>query len=145
MMRTQKKFFRDIKGTSFKAFQAGIAVVDPDTPQRIAQQARQLKASDTVMFCTYTDGWSPEAQKFRLGRKCLQQVLSNSRCKVRILTKNVAVRDDFDLIQQYAGRIELSMSLTAPPYAGPAPAFIACGYGPILFKSPVVPWPMPGF
>ena len=115
MMRTQKTIFKNIKGSSFKAFQAGIAVVDPDTPERIAEKARLLKASDTVMFCTYTDGWSPEAQKFQLGRKCLQKLLTTSRCKVRILTKNAAVQDDFDLIRQYADRVELSLSLTAPP------------------------------
>ena len=115
MMRTQTKIFKTIKGSSFKAFQAGIAVVDPDTPGRIALQAHRLKPTDTVMFCTYTDGWSPEAQKFQLGRKCLQEVLTTSRCMVRILTKNAAVRDDFDLMQQYADRVELSLSLTAPP------------------------------
>ena len=115
MMRTQTKIFNHIKGSSFKAFQAGVAVVDPHTPERVALTARRLKPSDTVMFCTYTDGWSPEAQKFQLGRKCLQEVLTTSSCKVRILTKNAAVRDDFDLMQQYADRIELSLSLTAPP------------------------------
>lgn len=115
MMRTQTKIFKNIEGSSFKAFQAGIAVVDPDTPRRIALKARRLKPSDTVIFCTYTDGWSPEAQKFQLGRKCLQEILTTSRCKVRILTKNAAVQDDFDLIRQYADRVELSLSLTAPP------------------------------
>ncbi|MGD8446474.1 MAG: hypothetical protein PVI94_23435 [Desulfobacterales bacterium] len=115
MMRTQKSIFKNIKGSSFKAFQAGIAVVDPDTPERTAEKAHLLKASDSVMFCTYTDGWSPEAQKFQLGRKCLQEVLTTSRCMVRILTKNAAVQDDFDLIRQYADQVELSLSLTAPP------------------------------
>jgi DNA repair photolyase len=115
MMRTQTKIFKNIKGSSFKAFQAGIAVVDPHTPKRIALGARRLTPSDTVMFCTYTDGWSPEAQKFQLGRKCLQEVLTTSRCKIRILTKNAAVKGDFDLIRQYADRVELSLSLTAPP------------------------------
>ena len=89
--------------------------MDPDTPGRIPEKAGRLKPSDTVMFCTYTDGWSPEAQKFQLGRKCLRKVLTTSSCKVRILTKNAAVRDDFDLMQQYADRVELSLSLTAPP------------------------------
>ncbi len=115
MMRTQQTVFKPIKGSSFKAFQAGIAVVDPDTPRRIALDARRLKPTDTVIFCSYTDGWSPEAQKFQLGRKCLQKLLTTSRCKVRILTKNAAVKKDFDLIQQYADRVEVSLSLTAPP------------------------------
>ena len=115
MMRTQGEIFKKIKGSSFKAFQAGIAVVDPDTPERIAQKATRLKSSDTVMFCTYTDGWSPEAKKYQLGRKCLQKVLTTSSCKVRILTKNAAVRKDFDLLQQYSKRVELALSLTAPP------------------------------
>ncbi|CAB1078249.1 hypothetical protein D1AOALGA4SA_6005 [Olavius algarvensis Delta 1 endosymbiont] len=115
MMRTQKKVFKDIKGTSFKAFQAGIAVVDPTTPQRIAPAARRLQPSDTVMFCTYTDGWSPEAQKFDLGRRCLRQILTTAGCRVRILTKNAAVKGDFDVMQQFADRVELSLSLTAPP------------------------------
>ena len=114
-MRTQKEIFKRIKGSSFKAFQAGIAVVDPHTPGRIALKAGRLKPSDTVMFCTYTDGWSPEAQKFQLGRKCLRKLLTTSRCKVRVLTKNAAVKAEFDLMQQYADRVELSLSLTAPP------------------------------
>jgi DNA repair photolyase len=114
MMRTQQKIFKKIKGSSFRAFQAGIAVVDPDTPRRISLKSHRLKPSDTVMFCTYTDGWSPEAQKFQLGRNCLRAVLTTSRCKVRILTKNAAVQNDFDLLEQYADRVELSLSLTAP-------------------------------
>lgn len=115
MMRTQQKIFKNIQGSAFKAFQAGIAVVDPDTPNRLDAEARRLKSSDTVMFCTYTDGWSPEAQKYQLGRRCLQKILTISSCKVRILTKNAAVQNDFDLIEQYADRVELSLSLTAPP------------------------------
>ena len=115
MMRTQQKIFKQIKGSSFKAFQAGIAVVDPDTPNRIALKTSQLKHSDTVMFCTYTDGWSQETQKYQLGRNCLKKILMTSRCKVRILTKNAAVQNDFDLLEQYADRVELSLSLTAPP------------------------------
>ena len=115
IMRTQQSFFRAAAGSSFKAFQAGIAVVDPDTPKRIKAAARRLKPSDTVMFCTYTDGWSPEAQKYRLGRNCLQQLLTTSRCKIRILTKNAAIRNDLDLLARYADRVELSLSLTAPP------------------------------
>ena len=115
MMRTQQTVFKRIKGSSFKAFEAGIGVVDPHTPERIAQQASRLNSSDTVMFCTYTDGWSPEARKFELGKKCLREILTNSKCKVRILTKNAAVKIDFDLLQQHAERVELALSLTAPP------------------------------
>jgi DNA repair photolyase len=114
MIRTHR-FFKQTKRTSFESFQAGIAVVDPETPDRIAKSARRLKSSDTVMFCTSTDGWSPEAQSFQLGRKCLVQLLEKSKCNVRILTKNTAVRKDFDLLKRHADRIELSLSLTAPP------------------------------
>ncbi len=132
MMRTQTKVFKNIKGSSFKAFEAGIAVVDPDTPKRIAQKARRLKPSDTVMFCSYTDGWSPEAQKFQLGRKCLQEVMTTSRCKIRILTKNAAVQADFDLIRQYADRVELSLSLTAPPSKNSLMRIIEPNASPVL-------------
>lgn len=55
------------------------------------------------------------SQKYQLGRRCLQKLLITSRCKVRILTKNAAVKGDFDIIARYADRVELSLSLTAPP------------------------------
>lgn len=103
MMRTQQ-FFKQINVTSFQAFQAGIAVVDRDTPVRTAESARRLGPDNTVLFCTCTDGWSPEAQKFQLGRRCLEALLENSRCKVRILTKNAAVREDFDLLKRQQSR-----------------------------------------
>jgi len=49
-----------------------------------------------------------------LGFGCLYELFENSNCKVRILTKNVAVVKDFELLEYYKERVFFSMSLTAP-------------------------------
>lgn len=113
LLRTHN-IFQEINVSSFQAMEQGIAIVDPWTPKRITKSAYKLKSTDTVMLSTITDAWSPEAQQYNLGRKCLEVLLAHSNCKVRILTKNAAVRNDYDLISKFHDRVELSLSLTAP-------------------------------
>ena len=111
LIRTHKVF----KEIGRSAFEGNYSIVDPETPERIRQDLHRFKPTDTVMLSTTTDAWSPEAQEFNLGRKCLELLLRGSSCQVRILTKNVAVIKEFDLIAEYRDRVWLSLSITAPP------------------------------
>lgn len=95
------------------AFEEGFAISDPGIVERL--DSRELKKSDTVMLCTLSDGWSPEAHELRLGSKSLKHVLETSEANVRILTKNVNVRDDFDFIEKYKNRVHFGMSITGLP------------------------------
>jgi DNA repair photolyase len=96
-------------------FDNNYAIVDPDIAEKVAHDASSKKQRGLVQLCTIVDAWSPEAQQYQLGRKCLQAILSQSDWSVRILTKNAAVRNDFDLIRKYSNRVLLGLSITAPP------------------------------
>ena len=100
------------------AFTNNMAVVDPDTLARVEKDLRKLKPSDVVQLSTTTDAWSPEAQKHGLGRACLKALLEESECQVRVLTKNSAVANEFDLIEQHRDRVLVGLSLTASPSKG---------------------------
>lgn len=113
LLRTHA-LFREMGVSSFRFFEQGGSVVDPWTAIRVGRQINKLTAEDMVMISTITDCWSPEAQKHNLGRKILEQVLVNSKCQVRILTKNVAVANDFDIIKQFGDRIRVGLSITGP-------------------------------
>lgn len=127
---------------SFKAagrspFENGYAIVDPETPARVAAAARRFKGQrGLIQLCTLTDAWSPEAQEYNLGRRCLEAILAEPGWTVRILTKNGAVRKDFDLIERYRDRVVVGLSITAnadqahaistvEPYASPIPERVA--------------------
>jgi DNA repair photolyase len=96
-------------------FDNDYAIVDPTTHQRVAHDARRIKNRGMVQLCTIADAWSPEAQEYNLGRKCLEAILSEPGWTVRILTKNAAVENDFDLICKYRDRVLLGMSITGTP------------------------------
>jgi DNA repair photolyase len=113
LLRTHA-LFRDMGISSFQYFAEGGSVVDPWTAIRVGRQIRSLTENDMVMISTITDCWSPEAQKHNLGRKILEQVLINSKCQVRVLTKNAAVQNDFDIIKQFGDRIRIGLSITSP-------------------------------
>lgn len=95
-------------------FALGYAIVDPTTPERVARDAAKLRQRGLVQLCTTVDAWSPEAQQYGLGRKCLEVILSQPGWTVRILTKNAAVMDDFDFIEKHRDRVLVGLSLTAP-------------------------------
>jgi len=114
LLRTRSKLFPEYDGSAFKAFAAGAAVVDPNTPDRLGRELAALKPTDTVMLSTLTDAWSPEAQEYDLGRRCLEKILGGSTAKVRVLTKNAAVAKDVDLLAEYRDRVVLGLSITAP-------------------------------
>ncbi|BAH73593.1 SPL family radical SAM protein [Solidesulfovibrio magneticus] len=114
ILRTQSKLFPEYDGSAFKAFAAGAAAVDPTTPDRLGPELAALKPTDTVMLSTLTDAWSPEAQEFDLGRRCLEKLLRESKARVRILTKNAAVVNELDLLAEFRERVILGLSITAP-------------------------------
>ncbi len=96
-------------------FTGGYAIVDPDTPERVARDAKRIRKRGVIQLCATVDAWSPEAQEHDLGRRCLEAILAEPRWTVRILTKNAAVAQDFDLIQKHADRVLVGLSLTATP------------------------------
>ena len=84
MLRTNPVF----KRLGLSPFDNLYAIVDPDTPKRIAYDACKKKKRGMVQLCTIVDAWAPEAQDYDLGRKCLEAILSEPGWTVRILTKN---------------------------------------------------------
>ena len=96
-------------------FDTGYAIVDPSTPERVATDARRMRKRGLIQLCTTVDAWSPEAQAHDLGRRCLEAILAESDWTVRILTKNVAVAKDFDLIEKHRDRVLVGLSITSTP------------------------------
>jgi DNA repair photolyase len=96
-------------------FGFGYAIIDPNTSDRIASDARRIRERGMIQMCTLSDAWSPVAQRYQLGRRCLEAILSQPGWTVRILTKNAAVANDFDLIAQHRDRVLVGLSLTGTP------------------------------
>jgi DNA repair photolyase len=68
-----------------------------------------------IQLCTIVDAWAPEAQELDLGRRCLAAILAEPGWTVRILTKNAAVANDYDLIEEYRDRVLVGLSITGTP------------------------------
>lgn len=100
------------KELGLNAYELGYAILDPDKPAKIAADAARIKKPGTVQLCTTVDAWDPAAQKYDLGRRCLEALLLEPGWTVRILTKNAAVVDDFDLVKKHRGRVLVGLSLT---------------------------------
>jgi DNA repair photolyase len=111
MVRAHNAF----KQLGVSAFDTDYTIVDPDTPIRVAHDAKHIKSRGTIQLCTISDAWSPEALEYDLGRKCLEAILSEPDWTIRILTKNAAVEKHFDIISTYRDRILLGLSVTATP------------------------------
>lgn len=111
LLRMHKSF----KEAGKSPFADEYAIVDPKVPERVARDAKKIRKRGKIQLCTTADAWSPEAQKYNLGRRCLEAILSQPEWTVRILTKNKAVEKDFDLIEKYKDRISLGISITATP------------------------------
>ena len=101
--------------TGENPFGFGYAIVDPTTPERVAKDAQRLRKRGMVQLCTLVDAWAPEAKEHNLGRRCLEAILSESGWTIRILTKNAAVREDFDLIERHRDRVLVGLSITGIP------------------------------
>lgn len=96
-------------------FGTGFSIVDPDMPEKVATNARRARNRGVVQLCTTVDAWAPEAQKHNIGRRCLEAILAEPGWTVRILTKNAAVVDDFDVIRKHRDRVLVGLSLTGTP------------------------------
>ena len=96
-------------------FAEGYALVDPTTPERIRRDARRLRNRGMIQLCTIVDAWAPEAQELDLGRRCLEAILAEPGWTIRILTKNAAVANDYDLIEKHRDRVLVGLSITGTP------------------------------
>lgn len=94
-------------------FGRGYAIVDPSTPERVARDAARITKRGRVQLCTTVDAWAPEALEHELGRRCLAAILSQPGWSVRVLTKNVAVVEDFGFMEQHRDRILVGVSITS--------------------------------
>lgn len=106
------KAFKQIGRSSMSA---GFSVIDPEMPDKVAQDAKRIKKRGVVQLCTTVDAWAPDAQEYDLGRRCLEAILAQPGWTVRILTKNAAVAEDFDLIKKHRDRVLVGISLTGTP------------------------------
>jgi len=95
-------------------YTTGMAIVDPKTPDRLRKDIPALTGEDVVQICTLDDAWSPEARRYRLGRKCLEVVLEATPAQVRVLTKSHHVQEDFDLIRKHRDRVIVGLSTGTP-------------------------------
>ena len=109
MLRCHEAF----KKVGENPFGFGYAIVDPDLPERVAKNAANMRRRGIVQLCTTVDAWAPTAQKYDLGRRCLEALLAQPGWTVRILTKNAAVVNDFDLIRKHKDRVLVGLSLTS--------------------------------
>ncbi len=92
----------------------GYAMVDPSIAERIAKDAKcHRKNRGLVQVCTTTDAWAPECQHENLGRKICEGILREPDWSIRVLTKNAAVREEFDLFYKYKDRVIVGISITA--------------------------------
>lgn len=96
------------------AYRKGYAIIDSHTPERIRRNVPKLTEDDVVQLCTLDDAWSPEAQKYKIGRKCLEVLLNETLAQVRILTKNAAVAEDFDVCKAHRDRVIVGLSTGVP-------------------------------
>ena len=107
-------FFQKIGKTSFTR---GYADVDPDTPIRVAKKAKSIKMKDRgiIELSTLSDAWCHLSQQHDIGRRCLEAILQEPKWQIRILTKNKAVANDFDVVKNYRDRVLVGLSLTGTP------------------------------
>ena len=91
------------------------AIVDPHIDDLVRHDSKSMRKRGMVQLCTIVDAWAPEGLMYDLGRKCLEAILAEPGWTVRILTKNVAVMKDFDVIQRHRDRVLFGMSITGTP------------------------------
>ncbi len=109
MLRTHPVFQKIGKSS----FEQGYAVIDSDIASKVAQDAKSKRKRGLVQLCTTVDAWGPAAQQYGLGRQCLQALLAEDSWDVRVLSKNAALENDFDLIKQHKERVLVGLSITS--------------------------------
>ena len=95
------------------SYEQGYAVIDPDIADKVAHDAKHKRKRGLVQLCTTVDAWCPAAQEYGLGRQCLQALLTENEWQVRVLSKNAAVENDFDLIKRHKDRVIVGLSVTS--------------------------------
>lgn len=130
---TQLRMHPSFRESGESPFEFGYAIVDPDTPERVAADAKSIRLDKRgmVQLSTTVDSWAPEAQKYNLGHRCLEAILQQERWTVRVLTKSAAVTDDFELITKYRDRVMVGISLTGTSAKGNQVAVIEPNASPI--------------
>jgi DNA repair photolyase len=108
MLRMHKAFKKHRKSP----FASGYSIIDPDISEKVAKDAKRKRNRGLVQLCTTVDAWAPDAQEYDLGRRCLEALLAEPGWTVRILTKNAAVAEDFDLIKKHKDRVLVGISIT---------------------------------
>ena len=108
MLRRHKAFEKLGKSS----FDSGYSIIDPSIPEKVAEDAKRKRNRGLVQLCTTVDAWAPDAQEHDLGRRCLEALLAEPGWTVRILTKNAAVAEDFDVIKKHKDRVLVGISLT---------------------------------
>jgi len=96
-------------------FGFGYAIIDPSVLDRVAKDAKHKTKRGMVQLCTVVDAWAPEAHEAQLGIKCLRSILAEPGWTVRILSKNVSLKEDLSFMQSYRRRILVGMSITGTP------------------------------
>lgn len=96
------------------AFEQGFSAIDPNIWKLVKRDAAKTKMSkrNIVMVSTIADSWAPEALKHKLGRKIVSSILEEDGWKVRVLTKNPGVEEDFDLFMAHPDRVMISLTTT---------------------------------
>lgn len=134
MLRTHVAF----KKLGVSPFENNYAIIDPDTPKRVARDAQNKRRRGLVQICTIVDAWSPEAQQYDLGRRCLEAILSQPGWTIRVLTKNAAIKNDFDVIEKHKDRVLVGLSVTALPVRSDAISVIEPNASPIQERIKVL-------
>jgi len=122
---------RAFKEIGRSSMSSGFSVIDPEIPEKVARDARKLRKRGCVQLCTTVDAWAPDAHKLALGRRCLEAILQEPGWTVRILTKNAAVAQDFDLLKKHEDRVLLGISLTGTAAKAPVLSAIEPNASPI--------------
>ncbi|MHC4403899.1 MAG: ASCH domain-containing protein [Planctomycetota bacterium] len=134
LRRTHKEFER----LEQSSYTPGVAIVDPNTPDRLRKNIPKLTEGDVVQICTLDDAWSPEARRHNLGHRCLEVVLQETPAQVRILTKSHHVRGEFDLIRKYRERVMVGLSTGTPASRGDVSKVIEPNASPVSDRLAVL-------
>jgi DNA repair photolyase len=110
--RAMFRFHQAFRVLGLNPFETGYAIVDPESVTRVSRDAKQKAQRGRVLLCTASDAWSPEAQHFALGRGCAEAILNEPGWILRVLTKNAAVREDFDVFERHRERVLVGLSTT---------------------------------
>ena len=60
------RMHRSFEAAGESPFGFGYSIVDPDTPERVAREASQMRNRGLIQLCTTVDAWAPEAQEHNL-------------------------------------------------------------------------------